>query len=288
MRVVLTQPTEYLSGLFMKYGFVFFCLLISSSLIGAPARRIITLAPNLTEIVFAAGAGDRLVGVSSFSDYPKEAKKIPIVASYQSIDLERVVALHPDLVIAWQYTNALMIKQLQQLHFSIYRASFSRLSDIPKTIEAIGQLAGTRKQADQSAAHFRKALKHLKDQYKNKKPVTVFYQLSQHPLITINQHALTNRVIQLCGGKNIFENTLGLAPTVSIENILKQNPQLIFISAFQSNKSPLKFWQAYPQLLAVKKGHLYSVDASLVERAGPRILQGISQICRDINQARVG
>ena len=248
-----------------------------------PAHRIIALAPNLTEIVFAAGAGKYLVGVSSMSDYPEAALKIPVIANFQEIDLEKVITLKPDLIVAWQYTNALMIAQLKRLHFSIYIATFYQLSDIPNTIENIGKLAGTKKAANKAANQFRKKLEKLKKQYAHRKTVTVFYQLSQVPLMTINKHSIADKVIKLCGGKNIFENTIGLSPTVSIENILEANPQVILISNFLGNKNGLKFWKQYPMLQVVKNHHIYFVNPSLVERPGPRILQGIDEVCEVVS-----
>lgn len=243
------------------------------------AHRIITLAPNLTEIVFAAGAGTYLVGVSSMSDYPKAALKIPVISNYQEIDLEKVVMLKPDLIIAWQYTNALMIAQLKRLNYPIYIATFNQLSDIPKTIENIGKLSGTNKVAKKAANQFNEKLQWLKQKYARQKRATVFYQLSQAPLLTINQHALADQVIQLCGGQNIFENTVGLSPTVSIENILAVNPKIILVSDFAGNRNAIQFWKKYPMLQAVKNKRIYFINPSLVERPGPRMLQGMEEVC---------
>ena len=267
----------------MKILIFFSALLFSLNLFAMPAHRIITLAPNLTEIVFAAGAGKYLVGVSGSSDYPKSALKIPIVASFQRVDLEKLITLQPDLIITWQYTNALMVSQLNRLHMPVYKASSNQLSDIPKTIEAIGKLAGTEKIAKKSAKSFRVQLKALRRKYSQRKPIAVFYQLSQTPLMTLNKNSLVDGVIKLCGGKNIFENTPGVSPTISIENVLQRNPQVILVSDFSGNKNAVQFWQKYPMLQAVKNKRIYFVNPSLVERYGPRILQGAASICRDVN-----
>ncbi len=248
-----------------------------------PTHRIITLAPNLTEIVFAAGAEQYLVGVSAESDYPKAALKIPIIASYQEVDLEKIVSLRPDLVIAWQYSNTLMVQKLKQLKIPVYMASFSRLFDIPKAIEDVGKLAGTYPYAAKSVKKFKAELIRLGQKYSHRKPVKVFFQLSQTPLMTLNKRSVVNSVIELCGGKNLFKKALGFSPSVSIEDVLKLNPQVILESVFSDKNKVFDYWKKYPEIQAVKNRRIYFVNPSLIERPGPRILQGAAIICRDIH-----
>ena len=272
----------------MKLFYYLFLLFFSCGLFASPfqqpAHRIIALAPNLTEIIFAAGAGKSLVGVDSMSNYPSAAQKIPVIANFQTVDLEKIAKLHPDLIVAWQYTNSLIIEQLRRLNLPIYQASFNKISDIPKVIQVIGRLAGSSQVANRNAQQFQQELENMTQRYAAKKPVTVFYQLSQQPLMTVNRHSLVNQVILLCGGQNVFENTTGLAPIISIENILKENPAVILVSAFE--KPNLKFWNQYPQLIAVQKKQIYSINPDLVERPSPRILQGAAIICRDLEVIR--
>jgi len=255
-------------------------------ILAKPARRIISLAPNLTEIIFAAGAGKYLVGVSSFSDYPRDAKNIPVIATFNDLDMEKIVNLHPDLVVAWQNGNPLrQLNQLRKLGIPVYVESFSKIADIPKNILAIGKLAGTENKARKAADKFMRELAQLQHHYAHKKPVKVFYELSNQPLMTLNERSLVGQVIHLCGGENIFATTSALAPHVNIASVLAANPQLIFISK-QTNDQATKIWNAYQQLAATKKHHIFTIDANALERYGPRILQGAQQMCADIDIVR--
>lgn len=252
-----------------------------------PVRRIISLAPNLTEIIFAAGAGKYLVGVSSFSDYPKAAKNIPVVATFNDLDMEKIVNLHPDLVVAWRDGNPLrQLNQLRKLGIPVYVESFSKITDIPKNILAISKLAGTEITARKSANKFMCELAQLKHHYAHKKPVKVFYELSMQPLMTLNERSLVGQVIHLCGGKNIFANVSALAPRVDVASVLASDPQLIFVSKQAGDVQAIRSWNAYQQLTAAQKHHIFAVDANTLERYGPRILQGAQQMCADIDVVR--
>jgi len=256
-------------------------------ILNKPARRIISLAPNLTEIIFAAGAGKYLVGVSSFSDYPQVAKNIPVVATFNDLDMEKIVDLHPDLVVAWQGGNPLkQLNQLRKLGIPVYVESFSKITDIPKNILAIGKLAGTNVTARQAANKFMHAFAQLKHNYAHKKPVKVFYELSLQPLLTLNDRSLVGQVIHLCGGKNIFATTRTLAPHVNVASVLAADPQLIFVSKQTNDVQAIKSWNAYQQLTAAKKHHIFTVDSNKLERYGPRILEGAQQMCADIDMVR--
>jgi iron complex transport system substrate-binding protein len=253
-----------------------------------PARRIISLAPNLTEIIFAAGAGKYLVGVSSFSDYPPEAKKLPIVANFNNLDMEKIVNLHPDLVIAWQGGNQLkQLNRLRKLGIPVYIASFCKITDIPKNMLVVGELAGTDKVANEAANKFTQTYLYLKHNYLRKKPVTVFYELSLQPLMTLNERSLVGQVIDLCGGRNIFAATSTLAPHVNLANVLAADPQLIFVSdQAGTGDNAIKIWNDYRQLTATKKHHVFVVDSNMLERYGPRILQGAKTVCAYIDLVR--
>lgn len=250
------------------------------------AHRIVTLAPNLTEIAFAAGAGDQLVGVSAFSDYPAAAKKLPIVSDYQSVDFERLLSLKPDMVLAWEYTNPRMIAHLKRLHIPIETFSFATLQDIPHAIERIGVLSGTDAVANKQASIFEKQVAAIRKLYANRKPVKVFYQLSEHPLMTINHKSLISQAIEICGGRNVFDDALSLAPVVSIESVLKTNPDVIIISQNQDGKSDAAFWRQYPSIRAVKHHKIYVIPAALIERPGPRMIEGIKEACQRLDTVR--
>ncbi|MBN1684762.1 MAG: cobalamin-binding protein [Gammaproteobacteria bacterium] len=262
----------------MRY-FIFLIFFFSVCLLAQPAHRIISLAPNITEIAFAAGAGKYIIGTSTFSDFPPLAKKIPVVATYDDLDMERMISLHPDLIIVWKGgTPMAQIAQLKKLGIPIYIASFRNILDIPKTGLKIGELAGTERQAKKFATQFKKHYEKIKNKNAKRYPVPVFYQLSLYPLITLNDQSSAGQIIQLCGGKNIFGQTIAIAPQISIENVLTENPDVILISS-ASGVASFTFWKKFMQLNAVKNHRIYLVNDSLTQRYGPRILEGAEQVC---------
>jgi iron complex transport system substrate-binding protein len=289
------SPMTMLTNYFLKYllGIVFFltlnhnvfaCELIDDEgnviKLIRPAERIVSLAPDLTEILFAADAGDKLVGVVQGSDYPVAAKKIPIVATYNSIDLEKVLALHSDLIIAWTETSYL--SQLKKLGIPIYLSHQKKLTDIANTLKKFGCLAGTEKYADAAADAFLERYQALQKKYRHSKPLTVFYQVWPIPLITITKNSWINEVISVCGGQNIFADLKGIAPEVSLEAVIAANPDVIIGTRSVQNSlasEPLQQWQHWSQLAAVQSKRLFTIDPDLIERASPRVLDGVERIC---------
>ena len=253
-----------------------------------PAARIISLAPHITELVFAVGAGDKLVGVSSYSDYPPAAKRIGVIGDGGKIDLERVVELRPDLVIAWQSGNHISdITQLERLGIPVFVTEPRRLGDISKLLRTFGQLTGSVEQAEQSAAAFEKIRDALASRYSNAAPVSVFYEIWHQPLMTVNSDHMISDVIRLCGGRNIFEAVHVLTPTVSMESVLAADPQVIIASgALYQDEAVWQDWQRFKQLRAVKHHHLFSIHPDLIQRQTPRILQGAELMCRQLAQVR--
>lgn len=249
--------------------------------LSAPARRILSLAPHVTELIFAAGAGSKLVGVTTFSDYPEAAKKIPLVGDYGKIDAERILAIKPDLVIGWQSGNSPAdIASLERLGIPVFLTEPRRLEDIPRLLGAIGELAGTQAPAAVAANEFRTKSDILRQEYAGRPPVRVFYEIWHEPLMTINGDHLISAVIDLCGGRNLFSRAGGLTPTISIEDVLAGNPQAVVAS------HSLQGWQAYPRLDAVRHGNLFYLHPDLIQRQTPRILEGARQMCAQIDQAR--
>ncbi|MBV8802592.1 MAG: cobalamin-binding protein [Gammaproteobacteria bacterium] len=238
-----------------------------------PAQRIVSLAPDLTEILFAAGAGDKIVGVVKGSDYPLTATKIPIVATYNSIDLEKILVLHPDLIIAWTETS--YISQLNKLGIPIYLSHQKKLTDIANTLEKFGCLAGTEKQANLASRNYLQRYHALQKKYSNSKPLTVFYQVWATPLMTITKNSWINEIITLCGGKNIFADLNGVAVEVNVEGVVVANPEVII----GTQTDGLKQWQAWPKIRAVHTKHIYAIDPDLIERASPRVLNGVEEVC---------
>lgn len=256
--------------------------------IKAPVQRIITLTPHLTELVFAAGAGGKLVGVSANSDYPAAASKLPLIGGAGKADLERIVALKPDVVLAWlSGGHRSDVAQLEALGIPVIVTEPRRIADIARHLELIGRIADTRHEATRAADHLRSELKLLRSRYANRPLVSVFYQVWHDPLMTINGQHILSEVIGLCGGHNVFGNLPSLAPSVSMEALLAANPDAIIVSGPLANRQALiAEWQSLSRLRAVMTGHVHFSNADLTHRPTPRILLGARQICEDVDRAR--
>jgi iron complex transport system substrate-binding protein len=241
-----------------------------------PAQRIISLAPDLTEIIFAIGAGNKIVGVVSGSDYPSAAKNIAVVAGYNSVDAEAILLLHPDLIVAWADTN--YVAQLKKLGIPVYLSQQRKLLDIAATMRKLGVLVGVQASANQTANNYLQRYTALQKKYAHLAPVTVFYQVWPQPLMTITKNSWINDVITLCGGRNIFADLHGVAPEVSIEAVIAANPDII-IGTTDAKQDWRRQWLAWPQLTAVKKLAVYSLNPDLINRAGPRVLAGAEEMC---------
>ncbi len=246
------------------------------------AQRIVSLAPHVTEQLFTIGAGEKIVGAVDYSDYPEEAKAIPRVGGYSRLDLERILALQPDLVVGWQSGNDVRtIERLQALGLAVYLSEPRRLPDIANGMARLGMLVGKPEKAKQQAEAFRQRLEGLRRQYADKKERTLFYQIWNQPLMTVSGQHLINDVITLCHGRNIFAELEVLTPTVSQEAVLAADPEVIIASGMGKERPEwLDDWKAWPQLQAVKAGRLYVIDPNIIQRATPRLLQGAEQMCR--------
>lgn len=251
-----------------------------------PARRIVSLAPHATELIFAAGGGDRIVGTVAYSDYPEAALKIPRVGDHHQIDLERVVALKPDLLVVWLHgSSERQLDSLHKLGIPFFFSEPKKLADIPDSIARLGKLMGTEQQADQVAAAERVRLAELAAKYRDRPPVRTFYQVWGKPVYTLNGKHIISDVLHLCGGVNVFADLAVTAPSVSTEAVLLANPEAM-ITGDRKTTAGLEIWKQYPDLLAVKNGNLFSIDADLLNRAGPRLLDGAAFICEKLEQAR--
>ncbi|TAK74950.1 MAG: cobalamin-binding protein [Gammaproteobacteria bacterium] len=250
-----------------------------------PAQHIISLAPHVTETLFAIGAGRQVVGVIHGSDYPPEARGMKQVGDYQDIDLETILRLHPDLIITWGQSFSRQLITLKKFGIPVYVTQPRQLEDLPRTMKQLGCLAGTEKTAQAAADDFSHHLAALRQHYAQQKPVTVFYQIGSYSLMTLNKDSWVNQVITLCGGHNVFANATMIAPEVSWESAIAANPQVIIDS---SNNDQWKTeWQRWPTVAAVKNHFLFTINPDLLERAGPRLLEGAAQVCRYLQVARL-
>lgn len=256
--------------------------------LAAPARRIISMAPHITELLFAAGGGERIVGAINFSDYPEAAKKIPLVGSDAQIDMERVIALKPDLLIVWQSGNTgRQLEQLGKLGIPVFHSEPARLDQVADSLTRFGSLLGTDKVAAAAAAQFRASIASLGARYGKRPPVRVFYQIWDKPIFTLSSKHIINDAIHLCGGENVFAGLKVVAPSVSTEAVLQANPEAIFGGdQHDPNDAGIGIWTPYRSLLAVERGNLFRLEGELLTRPGPRIAQGVAQLCEKIELAR--
>ena len=254
----------------------------------APAQRIVSLSPHATELLFAAGAGARVVGVSAFSDYPAAARNLPQVSGGMRLDLERILAMRPDLAVGWLSGNARAdLERLTALGVPVFLSEPQRLSDMPDTLTRLGRLAGSERAAQAAAAGFREELAQLRSRYRNRQPVRVFFEIDRQPLMTLNHSHLANDVLTLCGGSNVFAASELIAPEVSVEAVVLQDPDVILFSdQLGTVESVRHWWSERTELRAVRAGHVYSVPGELVLRQTPRVLQGARRVCEALDKAR--
>ncbi|SOY49208.1 cobalamin binding periplasmic transporter [Cupriavidus taiwanensis] len=257
-----------------------------------PARRVVSLAPHVTEMLFAAGAGDRIVGTVNYSDYPPQARAIARVGDNKALDLERIAALKPDLIVVWRHGNAQkQADRLRALGIPLFYSEPRRLAAIPDNIEKLGTLLGTEATARRAADGFRQQVETLRKTYAARPPVTVFYQVWQQPLMTLNGQHLVSDMLALCGGRNLFAAEAPLVPTVSVEAVIAGNPEAMVTAGMGATRSdqPLpdfEMWRRWTQVTAVARNNLFVIDGDLLNRAGPRVAQGAAQLCKDLDTAR--
>jgi len=252
------------------------------------ARRIVSLSPHLTELLYAIGAGDAVVGVAEYSDYPPAAQKLPVVGGAGKVDTERVLALRPDLIVAWgSGVPVAQIKRLRRLGLVVYVSEPRTLTDIAVELERLGQLVGTEGTAKVAATTFLARLADLRTRYASRSLIQVFYQVWDHPLVTVGSEHLISRVIELCGGRNVFAEGSRLAPIISREAILAINPEVIVGSGVDAHRpSWLDKWHIWPQLVAVVRNNLFDIPPDLIQRHTPRILEGADLLCTALETAR--
>ena len=251
-----------------------------------PAQRIIAMAPHVTEMLFAAGGGDRIVGAVTYSDFPEAAKKIPNVGDNRQVDMERVISMKPDLIVVWMHgSSERQIETLRQLNIPIFHSEPQKLDGIADSLLRLGQLMGTEPVAQAAAADLRRQLAALAKQYANRPPVRMFYQVWDKPLYTLNGTHIVSDAIRLCGGDNIFAKLKVTAPVVSVEAVLQEDPEAIFGTA-EKNYGGVSLWKPYTTMKAVRNDNLFTLNGELLNRAGPRMVAGTAALCEKLELAR--
>jgi iron complex transport system substrate-binding protein len=255
--------------------------------LAAPAIRVVSLAPDLAELLFDVDAGNVLLGTVAYSDYPAAAKNVPRIGDAFHVDVERLLALKPQLVLAWAGgTPQALIDRLRTLQLPVLVIGTHQLADVAGNIELLGLATGHSPRAQQLAADYRKDLAALQSRYAKGTPLRVFYEIQAEPLFTVGGGQNISRLIELCGGRNIFADLGELAPAVSMEAVLARDPEVIVTGGDADSERRMKLWQRWTQLSAVRYANLFSVPDDLISRATPRVLDGGRQLCDDLSEAR--
>lgn len=250
----------------------------------APAQRIVSLAPHATELLFAAGAGNQVVGVSEYSDFPAAAKQLPSVGGSGQLDIERIVSLKPDLIVAWgSGNNRRQLARLRKLGLTVFESEPRNFEAIADSLERLGALVG-RDDGRLQAQQFRQQMQTLQQEYAGRSRITVFYQIWSTPLMTLNDGHLVSQAIKLCGGVNVFGQLKPLVPTISREAVFTTNPDMIIVSDEKGNG--LERWRSFKRMQAVASGNLMTIDGGVMNRAGPRVIEATRTLCEQIDQAR--
>lgn len=279
-------------GLFL-WGWASACLALSAVddggrtvTLDAPPRRIVSLAPHTTELLFSLGLGERIVGASEYSDYPPEAHAIPHIGSHDRFDLERILSLQPDLVVAWQSGNGPdVINRLRDFGLPVFALEPDSLTAVPDDLERLGRLTGRDAVARDKASAYRRELARLTQTYRDRSPVRVFYQVWDSPLMTLAGDQYVTDAIRRCGGRNIFAGLPGKTATVSEEAVLERRPQLI-LAAGDPGADVFQRWRVLGALPAVKYDQLVLLPPDTLARPTLRLVDGLANLCRAIDGAR--
>lgn len=253
-----------------------------------PAQRVLALSPHVTEILFAAGGAERIVGAVEYSDYPEPAKRLPRVGSNRQIDMERVLALKPDLIVVWLHgSSERQMEQIRALGIPLFYSEPKKLNDIANSVSRLGKLMGTQSVADAAAGTLRQQLASLRSTYAGRSPVRLFYQVWDKPLYTLNGAHIVSDAIRTCGGENIYASLKVTAPVVSTESVLEADPEVIISTDERSLVGGgITLWKGFATMTAVKRGNLFQLDGNLLNRSGPRMIAGAVQLCERLELAR--
>ena len=253
---------------------------------GAAGLRVVTLAPNLAELVYAAGAGETLVGVSAWSDYPPAVAALPQVGDAFAVDEERLTLLQPDLLLAWQSgTPAHLVDDLRAAGYRVETIRTRGLDDVPAALQRIGELTGYAAEAEAAAAAFTAQLEDIGSRHAGRADVRVFYQVSARPLYTVNGDHYVSELIDLCGGSNVFADLSELAPTVDVEAVLERDPEALLAST-DAGGGAFEVWQRWAGLAANRYGNRFLMPADEIGRATPRLVAAARAVCAALDQAR--
>ena len=259
-----------------------------SGVVAASSQRIVALAPHIVEMLFDIGAGNQIVGTVDYADFPEAALTIPRIGGYHGIQIEKILALKPDLVIAWSSgTKISDIEQMEKMGLNIIYSKPHKIEDVAQELRKLGKLTGHEAQAEKVADRYIQKLEKLRQQHVNIAPMKVFYQLWPEPMRTVNKETLINQLIEVCQGQNVFADNPTPYPHIGIENVIVAQPEIIILPDEKSNKKqPVIDWRKWPEIPAAKHNRFIRVNADLMHRFSTRMLDGIEDMCEKIDAFR--
>ena len=251
-----------------------------------PAQRVVALSPHLTEMMYAIGAGDRLVGVARGSDFPAAAAALPEIGDASGLDFERILYAQPDLVLAWGSGNrAIDIGRLRALGLHVLVLEARRLDDIPRHLRLLGALTGLDDPAQALARDFEQRVRALRERHRGRIGPRVLFEIWHRPLFTVNGDHIVSRVLELCGARNVFAGLPRLAGEVSLEQVLLLDPDAIVIGS-EAQDAGVNNWRKFPYLKAVRDGKVLRLSADLITRQTPRIIEAAERLCASLDETR--
>lgn len=252
-------------------------------------NRVVSLAPHITELIYAAGGGEHLIATVEASDFPPDAKRLPRVGTGITLDNEHLLRLNPDLIVAWQASQAgiMLSPSLKSLDIAQTYSAPQRLMDIPDEIERFGRLLGTETSAVTTATQLRRRIQELAARYQHAAPIRVFIEVDTTPLYTIGQDPIINDMLAVCGVENLYGHSRVGAPQVNIEELLNRNPDFVLLSQTAPSllQERLHYWQKL-RLPAALRGHLYPINPDILYRPGPRLIDAAHYICQLADKLR--
>lgn len=253
------------------------------------AQRIVTLAPALTELVYAAGAGNQLVGVSAWSNYPPAATRLPVVSDHAAVNREALLALKPDVVLAWKTgTPERMMESVRSLGVAVRLIDGQRIDDVPRLLREIGQVAGTSESAEKVAKAYETRLANIRRQYAGERPVRAVIEIWHAPFMSVSGAHYMSDALVACGGRNVLSELPGITPEVSLERIVDIDPEAIVGAGSADNVTRFKDnWKRFASLKAVRRDNLIWLDPDTIQRQTPRLLEGVEQLCRQLARSRL-
>ena len=253
----------------------------------ARPARIITLAPSLTEILYSLGLGKRVVGVTKFSSYPREAASKPKVGSYIDLNAEKIISLFPDLVIGTVDGNQpWVVELLEEAGIHVFIVNPRNVKEVIDTIAILGKVCGADERANVLVDQLTRRLHRIVNRIASKERPLVFLQINVKPIMTVNRNTFHHDLIRLAGGRNMSENEPITYPRISLEEVITRKPEVIIISSMERGgrfeKARLR-WLTWRSIPAVKNKRVHLIDSDLIDRPSPRIIEGLESMARIIH-----